>query len=117
MAHLLVSSETVIDQENIGFQYSSSNPRSIGKHKRTSQGEYSFDFSGGSIHTNSGSKRRALASITNQALSKEKPTVSGSKANNSFQSVRNSTLHQNSLSLVSVFMCDKQIHCLTSVNL
>lgn len=100
MAHLLVSRETIIGQENITSQYS--NPRSIGKHKRTSQGEYGYDFSGGSIHTNSGSKRRALASITNQVLSKEKLTASGNKANNSLHSVRNSTLHQSSLSLVSL---------------
>ena len=58
MAHLLVSRETVIDQENSAEARSSRGP---GKHKRSPKVVLSNPLS-------SASKRRALAPITNQPL-------------------------------------------------
>lgn len=99
MANMLVSRENIFDQENISSLCS--NPRSIGKHRRTSQ-EENYEFSGGSFcDTNSGSKRRALASITNQVLTKNK-SLSSNKANISGHSMRNTSLHHSSLSIVSL---------------
>lgn len=63
MAHLLVSSETVVvdhpQKENIGA-------KSKGKHKRDNQDDGGLTCSEGSVWQGSGStKRQALASITN----------------------------------------------------
>lgn len=63
MAHLLVTNETVIiDQENV-----LSENRSIGKHKRGGHGDVGLTFLEGSVWSGPDvTKRRALVSITNQ---------------------------------------------------
>ena len=61
MAHLFVSRETIIEQENYGQQ------RPAKKHRRSDEGPL--------VTLTSESKRRALASITNQPPSRDSRTV------------------------------------------
>lgn len=65
MAHLLISGETVIDQENMSS-------KSAGKHKRVES-----DFQAGGLELGVSQKRRALASITNQYGPRESLSLSG----------------------------------------